>query len=134
MASGGVRGMREPASGELIHRMEVRIRVDRPDGAGLSPEYTPVCKRWVKVEPLGTAAYTNAQQTESKATHRLYCRHIEGLSAAHEFVARGRTYRVRRPTELGGRTVWSVVEVEELGPDAPALSTGGGDDGQLGFG
>lgn len=134
MASGSVRGIREPASGELIHRMEVRIRVDLPDGVGLTPEYTVVCKRWVKVEPLGTAAYTNAQQTESKATHRLYCRHIESLSAAHEFVSRGRVYRVRRPTELAGRTIWSVVEVEELGPDVPAETLGGGENVQLGFG
>lgn len=125
--------IREPASGELIHRMEVRIRVDRPEGVGLAPDYTPVCKRWVKVEPLGTAAYTNAQQTESKATHRLYCRHIAGLDAAHEFVGRGRVYRVRRPTDLAGKTVWSVVEVEELGPDAPPANEGGGNV-QLGFG
>lgn len=133
MASGAMRGIREPASGELIHRMEVRLRVDHPAGSSLAAEYTPVCKRWVKVEPLGTAAYTNAQQTESKATHRLYCRYIEGLDGAHEFVARGRVFRVRRPTELGGRFVWSVVEVEELGPDAPVTNNGGGH-GQLGFG
>lgn len=133
MASAGVRGIREPASGELIHRMEVRVRVDHPAGSSLAPEYTPVCKRWVKVEPLGTAAYASTQQTESKATHRLYCRYINGLDGAHEFVARGRVYRVRRPTELGGRTVWSVVEVEELGPDVPVKNEGGGH-GQLGFG
>ncbi|MDF9756786.1 hypothetical protein OKW51_003749 [Pseudomonas hunanensis] len=80
----------------------------------------------MKVEPLGTATYASAQQTESKATHRLYCRYINGLDGAHEFVARGRVYRVRRPTELGGRTVWSVVEVEELGPDVQLKNEGGG--------
>jgi SPP1 family predicted phage head-tail adaptor len=125
--------IREPASGELIHRMKVRIRVDQPVGSSLTPVFTHVCDRWVKVEPLGTATYANAQQTGTKVTHRLYCRHVQGLDSAHEFVGRGRVYRVTRPTDLSGRTVWSVIEVEELGPDALSAE-GGADDGQLGFG
>ncbi len=125
--------MREPEAGELSHRMQVRTRVDKQSGAGLAPELTPVCKRWVKVEPLGTATYINAQQTGSKVTHRLYCRFIRDLDSAHEFVEAGRVFRVHRPTAMRGRNVWSVIEVEELGPDAlPA--EGGADDGQLGFG
>ncbi|WP_441346513.1 head-tail adaptor protein [Pseudomonas mosselii] len=126
--------MREPEAGELTHRMQVRRRVDRPVGVELAPELTPVCKRWVKVEPLGTATYTNAQQTDSKVTHRLYCRFVRDLDSACEFVERGRVFRVHRPTAMRGRNIWSVIEVEELGPDVPAPNTEGGDDGQLGFG
>lgn len=106
--------LREPCAGELDHRLDVRLRVDKPDGTSLTPEFTHVCKRWVKIEPLGTATYANAQQTASKVTHRFYCRYIQGLDSAHEFVGRGRVYRVRRPTDFAGRTVWSVVEVEEV--------------------
>lgn len=108
--------IREPASGELKHRMEVRKRSDKPVGPGLEPEFTLVCRRWVRVEPLGTATYAHAQQTKSGITHRLYCRFIPDLQSDFEFVGRGRVYRVRRPTDLAGRQVWSVVEVEELGP------------------
>lgn len=108
--------IREPASGELKHRMEVRKRSDKPVGPGLEPEFTLVCRRWVKVEPLGTATYANAQQTKNGVTHRLYCRFIPALQSDFEFVSRNRVYRVRRPTDLAGRQVWSVVEVEELGP------------------
>jgi len=125
--------MREPEVGELSHRMQVRTRTDTPLGAGLEPDYTPVCKRWVKVEPLGTATYTNAQQTGSKVTHRLYCRFIKGLDAAYEFVEAGRVFRVHRPTAMRGRNIWSVIEVEELGQEVapgaglyPPESTGGG--------
>ncbi|HGM5579283.1 TPA: head-tail adaptor protein [Pseudomonas putida] len=113
--------------------MQVRIRADRPAGSGLEPEFTHVCWRWVKKEPLGTATYANTQQTGSKVTDRLYCRYIPGLDSSHELVGRGRVYRVHRPTELRGRAVWSVIEVEELGPDVPA-ATGGTGNGQLGFG
>ncbi|MCX5508380.1 head-tail adaptor protein [Pseudomonas sp. BJa3] len=128
MAS-GARGIREPASGELIHRMAVRERVDKTAGAGLASEFRHICMRWVKVEPLGTATYVNAQQTKTGVTHRLYCRFIPELQGDIEFVGRGRVYRVKRPTELAGRQIWSVIEVEELGPDSPA----GGGRGELRF-
>lgn len=124
--------IREPSSGELRTRMAVRVRVDKPAGAGLTPEFTHVCNRWVKVEPLGTATYANAQQTGNKITHRLYCRHIPGLDSAHELVWHDRVFRVRRPTDLAGRMVWSVIEVEELGPDGPPANEGGSDE-QFGF-
>lgn len=124
--------IREPSSGELRARMAVRVRVDKPAGAGLAPEFTHVCNRWVKVEPLGTATYANAQQTGNKITHRLYCRHIPGLDSAHELVWHDRVFRVRRPTDLAGHMVWSVIEVEELGPDGPPANEGGSDE-QFGF-
>lgn len=122
--------LRAPESGELRHRMAVRRRTDKPAGPGLGPEFTPICGRWVKVEPLGTATYANAQQTKTGITHRLYCRFIPDLDADCEFVGRGRVYRVKRPTELGGQQVWSVVEVEELGPEN---QEGGQPHGQLSF-
>ncbi|WP_410478982.1 head-tail adaptor protein [Pseudomonas sp. zfem002] len=128
MASRAMGGIREPASGELIHRMEVRERADKTAGPGLSAEFRHICMRWVKVEPLGTATYANAQQTKTGVTHRLYCRFIPDLQADVEFVGRGRVYRVKRPSELAGRQVWSVIEVEELGPDIA-----GGGHGQLSF-
>ncbi|PLP87617.1 head-tail adaptor protein [Pseudomonas sp. FFUP_PS_473] len=124
--------IREPSSGELRARMAVRVRVDKPAGPGLVPEFTHVCNRWAKVEPLGTATYANAQQTGNKITHRLYCRHIPGLDSAYELVWHDRVFRVRRPTDLAGRMVWSVIEVEELGPDGPPANEGGSDE-QFGF-
>ncbi|MFV2949629.1 head-tail adaptor protein [Pseudomonas japonica] len=122
--------MRAPEAGELTHRMQVRKRTDKTHGPGLISEFTSVCKRWVKVEPLGTATYANGQQTGHKATHRLYCRFVRELDSAHEFVEAGRVFRVLRPTAMGGRNVWSVVEVEELGP---AGEEGGQPRGKLSF-
>lgn len=124
--------MREPETGELSHRMAVRIRADKPSGVTLESEFTAVTKRWVKVEPLGTATYTGAQQTGTTITHRLYCKFLKALDTRYEFVERGRVFRVKRVTAMRGRNVWSVVEVEELhGPDGVAVE--GVDDGQFGF-
>lgn len=124
--------MREPETGELSHRMAVRIRIDKSVGVGIKPEFTPVANRWVKVEPLGTAIYTGAQQTGNVITHRLYCKFVSGLDTSHEFVDRGRVFRVKRATAMRGRSIWSVIEVEELGPDGPPANEGGGDE-QFGF-
>lgn len=123
--------MREPETGELSHRMAVRIRLDKPASSGVDSEYTPVVKRWVKVEPLGTATYTGAQQTGNVITHRLYCKFVGGLDIRHELVERGRVFRVKRATAMRGRAVWSVIEVEELGPDLPENE--GGTDGEFSF-
>lgn len=123
--------MREPETGELSHRMAVRIRHDKPAGVGQTSEYTPVARRWVKVEPLGTATYTGVQQTGNVITHRLYCKFIKGVDIRHELVERGRVFRVKRATAMRGRAVWSVIEVEELGPDLPENE--GGTNGEFSF-
>lgn len=124
--------MREPETGELCHRMQVRIRHDLPAAAGVESQFTPVCSRWVKVEPLGTATYAGGVQTGTIITHRLYCRFIRNLDNRHEFVQRGRVFRVRRPTEMRGRYVWSVIEVEEISaPDQVPVE--GGDNGEFSF-
>lgn len=123
--------MREPETGELSHRMVVRIRHDTPKGSGLASQFTEVAKRWVKVEPLGTATYTGAKQTGTEITHRLYCRFLEGLDTRYELAGGGRVFRVKRPTAMRGRAVWSVIEVEELGTEVPTIP--GGDDVELGF-
>ena len=122
--------MREPEAGELRTRAVVRIRSDTPSGAGLASNFEAVAKRWCKIEPLGTATYTGSVQTGSTITHRIYCRFVRDLDTRHEVVAGGRVFRVKRATGMGGRHIWSVIEVEELqAANAPA----GGGRGQLRF-
>lgn len=122
--------MRAPEVGELRTRAVVRIRIDATSGPGLESSFQEVAKRWCKIEPLGTATYTGSVQTGTAITHRIYCRFVCGLDSRHEVVAGGRVFRVKRPTGLGGRHIWSVIEVEELQEaDAPA----GGGHGELRF-
>ncbi|MNP73425.1 Phage head-tail joining protein [compost metagenome] len=73
-----------------------------------------MAKRWAKIEPLGTAAYTGAVQVGNVTTHRIYFRFVRELDSRHEIYAGGRVFRVKRPTSMRGRNVWSVIEVEEL--------------------
>ncbi|NMZ37057.1 head-tail adaptor protein [Pseudomonas proteolytica] len=125
--------MKEPETGELTHRLVVRRRVDKAqrDGPGLEAEFSHVAKRWAKIEPLGTATYQGTVQTGNTITHRIYFRFLPNLDGGHELVEAGRVFRVKRPTSMRGRNIWSVVEVEELQrKDAQAAGEG---DGQFGF-
>lgn len=108
--------MRPPEAGELQHRVQVRLRADHAqrDGPGLESEFIPVASRWAKIEPLGTATYQGTVQTGNVFTHRIYFRYVPGLDARHEIVEAGQVFRVKRPSTIGGRKVWSVIEVEEV--------------------
>ncbi|MBC2655089.1 head-tail adaptor protein [Pseudomonas sp. MSSRFD41] len=108
--------MRPPEAGELQHRVQVRRRADHAqrDGPGLESEFIPVASRWAKIEPLGTATYQGTVQTGNVFTHRIYFRYVRGLDARHEIVEGGQVFRVKRPSTIAGRNVWSVVEVEEV--------------------
>lgn len=125
--------MREPELGELTHRLQVRRRIDieQRDGPGLTPEFIPVVRRWAKIEPLGTATYQGATQTGTAITHRIYCRFVRDLDGQHEFVGGGRVFRVKRPTSMRGRDIWSVIEVEEL--QRSAADPAGGEHVEFGF-
>lgn len=108
--------MKEPGAGELDRRVTVRVRNDQPSefDAGLTSEFTVVAHRWAKIEPLGTAIYTGAKQTGDDMTHRITFRRIKGLGTQHEIVCGAQVFRVRRPTDLNGARIFSVVDVEEL--------------------
>lgn len=122
--------MREPEVGELNTRATFRIRSDTTSGPGLEAQFEDVAKRWVKIESLGTATYTGSVQTGTVITHRIYCRFVRDLDTRHEIVAGGRIFRVKRPSGMRGRHIWSVIEVEEL--QATSTPAGGGR-GQLRF-
>ena len=111
-------GMREPAAGELNRRVTIRLRNDEPtDDMSLASAYLEVAQRWAKIEPLGTAVYAGAVQIGEAMTHRITFPKINGLTRAHEITRGAQVFRVRRVTDLNGRGVYTVVDVEELEPD-----------------
>lgn len=108
--------MQEPSSGDLNRRVTFRLRVDLPTAdMGLGPTYPLVIQRWAKIEPVGTAIYTGSAQTDSRITHRVTVRRLEGVTTSHEVVWGRTVYRVVRSAALNGGDDWTVFEVEELG-------------------
>ncbi|KGU84832.1 phage head closure protein [Pseudomonas mediterranea] len=107
---------REPGAGELNKHVTLRRRDDVPaDDMGLDSLFSEVNPRWAKIEPVGSAIYTDSAQTENKITHRVFLRFRTGITTAYEVVHQGTLYRVKRGFDMNGRGRFVVLEVEELG-------------------
>ena len=110
--------MREPSAGELDRRITLRLRSDIPaPDQGLDSLFTEEKKRWAKIEPVGTAVYANGVQTDVKITHRVTFYYLKSMSESHEVVHGGTIYRVRRVADMNGKRRYTLLEVEELGPE-----------------
>lgn len=109
--------MREPSAGDLNRRITIRVRADLPaDDQGLEPVFTDEKRRWAEIKPVGTAVYNAGLQLERKVTHRITFYLLEGVSEAHEVLHGQTLYRVRRVADMNGSRRYTVLEVEELGP------------------
>lgn len=109
--------MREPSAGELTRRITLRLRTDIPaPDQGLDSLFTGQKRRWAKIEPVGTAVYANGVQTDVKITHRVTFYYLKGMSESHEVVHGETIYRVRRVADMNGNSRFTLLEVEELGP------------------
>lgn len=111
--------MREPSAGELNRRITLRLRTDIP-ALDLDSLFTDQKKRWAKIEPVGTAVYANGVQTDMKVTHRVTFYYLKGMSESHEVVHGATIYRVRRVADMNGTRRFTLLEVEELGPEQPS--------------
>lgn len=109
--------LRNPSSQKLNKRVCIRLRQDMPVGAaGVDQVYSQPRKRWARIQPVGTATYTESAQTDTAITHRIWLRKIEGVTAEHEIVhiTRGSVYRVQRLADLDGGNDFTILEVEQL--------------------
>ena len=112
--------MREPSAGELNRRITLRLRTDIPAlDQGLDSLFTDQKRRWAKIEPVGTAVYANGVQTDMKVTHRVTFYYLKGMSESHEVLHGTTIFRVRRVADMNGNRRFTLLEVEELGPEQP---------------
>lgn len=123
-------GYREPTIGELNRRVAVRRRTDTPAvDMGLDSSFSVLRGVWARIEPVGTATYTDGVQTDVKITHRISIRLLKGITDAHEIVhvraiAGGvyevvpdtPLYRVKRSADMNDSRRFTLLEVEELSP------------------
>ena len=108
--------LREPGAGELNRRVTIRRRMDMPaDDMGLNSVFSEPKQRWAKIEPVGTATYSDGVQTDNKITDRITFRFLAGITDAHEVVHGSTVYRVRRSADMNGGHRFTLLEVEEQG-------------------
>jgi len=114
--TGRMTQQREPGAGELNRLVTIRQRTDYPtDEMGLGSTFENEIKRWAKIEPVGTAVYLDGIQTDHAITHRITLYRLAGLTREYEIVHASKVFAVRRLTDLNGRGIYTVLDVEELG-------------------
>lgn len=117
MSATSFQTLRNPPSQKLNKRVCIRLRQDLPVGAaGVDQVYSQPRKRWARIQPVGTATYTESAQTDTAITHRIWLRKIEGVTDSHEIehLTSGRVYRVQRLADLDGGDDYTIIEVEQL--------------------
>lgn len=104
-----------PEAGELDKRVRFRrVRHLPIANGGLEAEHPTSFDRWAKIVPVGTAAYLAGMQTDTKITHRILVRYLEGVESDFEIVRGASVYRVQRSSPLKGGRDFTVFEVELL--------------------
>lgn len=105
--------------GDLRHRVEVFEPLPEPDRNRHNEpaaQFRSLGRRWALVEPLTSREVLQGEQVQSDTTHRITLRHVDGLSARHKFLFRGRWLHAagppRNPGERGGTTLAEVFAVE----------------------
>lgn len=117
MSRASFQNLRNPPSQKLNKRVLIRLRKDLPVGAsGVEVQHSEQRERWARIQPVGTATYTETAQTDTAITHRIWLRKIEGITDAHEILhlTSGHVYRVQRLADLDGGNDFTIVEVEQL--------------------
>lgn len=107
--------MRIPRIGELDRRVQLRERRDYPyRDAELASEFPEQKRRWAKIEPVGAVVYSGSVQIDDKVTHRIFLRHLDGVTSDYEVVYRDQVFRVKRVGDVNGARRFTVLEAEEL--------------------
>ncbi len=115
MALSSVTMLRDLPSQKLDKRVQIRRRTDEPIGLNeLESFFSETVYRWARIQPVGSAIYAEGQQTGHYITHRVYMRHVDGISSAHEIVHNDNVYRVLRSSDVDGGKRYTVLEVEQL--------------------
>lgn len=102
-------------SQKLDKRVLIRQRTDVPLGdSDLESIFSQPVGRWARIQPVGTAAYAEGQQTDHSLTHRIWLRKMAGITKSHEVVHGDSVYRVLRNAPLDGGNAFTILEVEQL--------------------
>ena len=112
-----------PTASELRTPLVVVRRIQRPadDDAAIVEDDHIIGRVWAKIESSRPLTFYAAQQTETPFTHVIKCRFIAGIDTSYVFVRQRRLpdssvtterYRVRRTTDILGRSRFLAIEAE----------------------
>jgi len=102
-------------AGKLRHRLTIEKATRTRDAhGGETMTWRRVANRWGSIEPLSGREQLQAQQAQSRMTHRVTMRHMESMTPHHRIKARGRTFNVHEVGNVEERDRMTVCLCEEV--------------------
>ena len=114
--------MKRPDIGELDSLVKIRRWTDTAStsGFGIAQSFDAGLDAWARIEPAGSALFYGTEQITPGMTHRLATWRTSAVNALaitgqHVVEHQGMRYRVRRVTDINGRTDFVLIDLEQLG-------------------
>jgi SPP1 family predicted phage head-tail adaptor len=102
-------------AGQLTARLDVESPVETPDGqGGVTVSHTVESSVWARIEPVAAVRDELGHVDRQAVTHRIWLRHIDGVSAGKRFRKGARIFEIHTvhdPDERGRYLVAQVTEV-----------------------
>jgi SPP1 family predicted phage head-tail adaptor len=102
-------------AGQLTARLDLESPVETPDGqGGVTVSHAVESTLWARIEPVSATREELGHVDRQAATHRIWVRRIERVSAGKRFRKGGRIFEIRTvhdPDERGRYLVAHVTEV-----------------------
>lgn len=103
-------------SGRLRHRVSIQKATETRDAAGgVIQSWATVAKRWASIQPATGKERIEADQVESRITHKITMRHYTNLSPEYRIEHNGRLFGVVSVANLDDRGIFNeVMALEDL--------------------
>jgi len=110
------RDYRLPA-GKLRHRVEIQSSTPSRDAiGGVIQGWSTTATRWAEIRPLSGRELVVAQQIDSRVTHEIVLRNVDGLNSNHRLTHESRAFNIIVVRDIDERDkLQRVLCIEDTG-------------------
>ena len=102
-------------AGQLNARLDLESRIETPDGqGGVTSSHAVEATLWARIEPVAATSDELGHVDRQAVTHRIWIRHVVGVSAGMRFRKGSRIFEIRTVHDPDERGRYLVVQVTEM--------------------
>jgi len=99
---------------QLRHRITIQNRTQSSDGmGGVTESWSTFATVWASIDPMKAGEVFWARHIESRVTHKVMIRYLNGLTTSMRFTFGGRTFQIKGIRNLEERRQWMEIVAEE---------------------
>ena len=102
-------------AGALTARLDLESPVETPDGqGGVTMSHVIESSLWARIEPISVTREELGHVDRQAVTHRIWFRHVDGVSAGKRFRKGARVFEIRTVHDPDERGRYLVAHVREM--------------------